>query len=85
MEVEESKSDVQVKLHCCGIFEERPKRKEIILSQNMISNTAKTSFKHKYLGCRLAPINRDFSGTAERLRLLVCRLIADYHGRESHH
>ena len=42
-------------------------------------------FKHKYLGCQVAPINRDFSGTAERLRLMVCRLIADYHGREFNH
>ena len=39
----------------------------------------------KYLGYQVAPINRDFSGTAERLRLIVCRFIADYHGREFHH
>ena len=26
----------------------------------------------KYLGYQVAPINRDFSGTAERLRLMVC-------------
>ena len=54
MEVEESKSDVQVKWHCCAIFEERPKRKQ--------SFCPKIWFKHKYLGCRLAPINRDFLG-----------------------
>ena len=77
MEVEESKSDVQVKWHCCAIFEERPKRKK--------SFWPKIWFKHKYLGCWLAPINRDFSSTAERLRLMVCRLIADYYGREYHH
>ena len=43
------------------------------------------AFKHLYVGCQVAPINCDFSGTAERLRLIVCRLIADYHGREFHH
>ena len=40
---------------------------------------------HKYLGCQLAPITQDFSCTADRLRLMVCQLIADYHNRESHH
>ena len=58
-------------------FREWPKRRQ--------SFCLNLTFKHKYLGCRVAPINCDFSGTAERLRLMVCRLIADYHGREFHH
>ena len=61
------------------------KQKTIIPSHNMILNTTVQIFQllltRKYV-CRLVPINCDFSGPAERVRLMTCRLIGNYHDRE---
>ena len=34
---------------------------------------------------RVYPINRDYSGPAERVRLVTCRLTCDYPAKEYHH
>ena len=61
------------------------KQKTVIPSHNMILNTTVQIFQlllsRKYV-CRLLPINCDFSGPAERVRLMTCRLIGNYHDRE---
>ena len=61
------------------------KQKTVIPSHNMILNTTFQIFRlllsRKYV-CRLLPINCDFSTPAERVRLMTCRLIGNYHDRE---
>ena len=61
------------------------KQKTIIPSDKMILNTTVQIFRlllsRKYV-CRLVSINRNFSGPAERVRLMTCRLIGNYHDRE---
>ena len=34
---------------------------------------------------RVYPINRDYSGPSERVRLVTCRLTCDYPAKECHH
>ena len=61
------------------------KHKRVIPSHNMILNTTVQIFRlllsRKYV-CRIISINRNFSGPAERVRLITCRLIGNYHDRE---
>ena len=83
IEVKESKSEM-LKL-CRYGYGNFKKQKTIIPSNNMILNTTVQIFwlllTRKYV-CRLVPINCDFSGPAERVRLMTCRLIGNYHDRE---
>ena len=83
IEVKESKSEM-LKL-CRYGYGNFKKQMTIIPSNNMILNTTVQIFRllltRKYV-CRLVPINCDFSGPAERVRLMTCRLIGNYHDRE---
>ena len=83
IEVKESKNEM-LKL-CRYGYGNFKKQKTIIPSNNMILNTTVQIFRllltRKYV-CRLVPINCDFSGPAERVRLMTCRLIGNYHDKE---
>ena len=83
IEVKESKSEM-LKL-CRYGYGNFKKQKTIIPSNNMILNTTVQIFRllltRKYV-CQLVPINCDFSGPAERVRLMTCRLIGNYHDSE---
>ena len=86
IEVKESKSEM-LKL-CRYGYGNFKKQKTIIPSNNMILNTTVQIFRllltRKYV-CQLVPINCDFSGPAERVRLMTCRLIGNYPDREFNH
>ena len=83
IEVKESKNEM-LKL-CRYGYGNFKKQMTIIPSNNMILNTTVQIFRllltRKYV-CQLVPINCDFSGPAERVRLMTCRLIGNYHDRE---
>ena len=86
LEVKESKSEM-LKL-CRYGYGNFKKQKTIIPSNNMILNITVQIFRllltRKYV-CRLVPINRNFSGPAERVRLMTYRLIGNYSNKEFHH
>ena len=52
--------------------------------KEMIIPSLNVSFKFNYV-FRVYPINRDYSGPSERVRLVTCRLTCDYPTKEFHH